>query len=61
VNKDGGVGEESEDQRVVRDAIIRDTESAIIMSIETAERVKNALDTMIKKYKEIKEKQPKKG
>src|SRR5258708_22036723 len=40
VNSDGALGDELIEQRVVRDAVIRDTEFAVSMTLETAKRVK---------------------
>lgn len=59
VNPDGTVGDEIAEQRVVRDAVIRDTESAVIMTIDTAKRVREKLDEVIKKFEEAVAKQPK--
>jgi hypothetical protein len=56
VNSDGTVGEELVEQRVVRDAIIRDTEIAVVMNIETAKHVKDALEKMIDKFYEVRPK-----
>jgi hypothetical protein len=49
VNADGSLGEELPGQRVVRDAVIRDTEVAVTMNLETAKRVIEKLDEMIKR------------
>ena len=53
VSKGGVVGEEIVEQRVVRDAIIRDTEVSIMMSMETAQRVVDVLNQILKKYHEM--------
>jgi hypothetical protein len=55
VNTDGSIGAELTEARVVRDAIIRDTEAAITMSLDTAVRVHNALSDMIKKSQQAAE------
>jgi hypothetical protein len=49
VNPDGTLGDEVKDQRVVRDAVIRDTEVAITMTMDTAKRVKDRLNEIIQK------------
>ncbi len=56
VNKDGSLGEEIAEQRVVRDAIIRDTEVAVTMNAETAKRVRDKLDEILKLLDESKAK-----
>jgi hypothetical protein len=56
VNMDGSVGEEIAEQRVVRDAMIRDTEVAVTMTAETAKRIKETLEGILKKLDEIKSK-----
>jgi hypothetical protein len=48
VNKDGTIGEEIVEQRVVRDAVIRDTEIAVTMSLDTAKRIRDKLDDVLK-------------
>lgn len=53
VNSDGTLGEEITEQRVVRDAIIRDTEVAVTMSWDTAKRTKEKLDEILKKIEEL--------
>jgi len=53
VTPDGNVGEEIQEQRIVRDAIVRDVENAVIMNIEAAARFKDILDNMIRKHAEI--------
>jgi hypothetical protein len=53
IEKGGVVGEEIVEQRVVRDAIIRDTEVSIMLSVEAAQRVVDALNEILKRYKEI--------
>lgn len=53
VNPDGSLGEEIQDQRVVRDAIVRDTEVAVTMSLETAKRLMTALDGILKKADDL--------
>ena len=54
VNPDGSIGEEIADSRVVRDAIIRETEFVVTMTEETALRVRKALDDILKQLQEIK-------
>src|SRR5437660_12869815 len=53
VNKDGSLGEELAEQRVVRDAIIRDTEVAVTMSADTATRVREKLDEILKQLEQL--------
>jgi hypothetical protein len=53
LNSDGSLGDELADQRVVRDAVIRDTEFAVTMTVETAKRVRDKLDEMVKKVEEM--------
>jgi hypothetical protein len=53
VGKDGAIGEEIVEQRVVRDAVIRDTEVSISMSIDVAKSLIVALETIIKKRDEV--------
>lgn len=48
VNGDGSLGEEIVEQRVVRDAVIRDTEVAVTMSLDTAKRIREKLDEVFK-------------
>jgi hypothetical protein len=48
VNSDGSLGEEIVEQRVVRDAVIRDTEVAVTMSLDTAKRIREKLDEVLK-------------
>ena len=52
VKSDGTVGDEIIEQRVVRDAVIRDTESAVIMSVDTAKRVRDKLGEIIAQYED---------
>jgi hypothetical protein len=56
VNKDGSLGEEILDARVVRDAVIRDTEVAVTMTMDTAKRVRDKLDEILKKAEEVSKK-----
>jgi hypothetical protein len=58
VNPDGTIGEEVLDSRVIRDAIVRETEFAITMTQQTALRVKKALDDMLKQLEELKRQVP---
>jgi hypothetical protein len=60
VNRDGSIGEEVMDQRVVRDAMVRDTEVAVTMNAETAKQVKEKLEEILKKLEEIRAKEGKK-
>lgn len=53
VNRDGSLGDELTEQRVVRDAIIRDTEVAVTMSLDTAKRVKDKLEEILSKAEEV--------
>jgi hypothetical protein len=53
VNSDGSLGDEILDERVVRDAIVRDTEVAVTMNLDAAKRLKTALDDIVKKIDEI--------
>jgi hypothetical protein len=53
VNPDGSIGDEIVDQRVVRDAVVRDTEVAVAMSIETAKRIREKVDEILKKFDEL--------
>ncbi len=60
VNRDGSLGDELVDQRVVRDAIIRDTEVAVTMSADTARRVREKLDEILKQVEQLTAKEAKK-
>lgn len=53
VNEDGTLGNELTDQRVVRDAIIRDTEVAVTMDFDTARRISERLDEILKRAEEL--------
>jgi len=59
LNADGSLGDEIVDQRVVRDAVIRDTEFAVTMTMETAKRVKDKLEEILKKFEEVAQQQAK--
>jgi hypothetical protein len=59
VGKDGAIGEEIMEQRVVRDAIVRDAEVSILMNMDVAKRVIEALQTIIQKRDEATAKQGK--
>ena len=54
--KDGKLGDELEDKRVGRDAIVRDVEVSVSMSVEVAKHFRQWLDDKIKIAEEIKEK-----
>lgn len=56
VNKDGTLGDELTDQRVVRDAIIRDTEVAVTMTAETGWLILDKLSEILKKADELRAK-----
>jgi len=56
VNPDGTLGQEITEQRVVRDAIVRDTEVAVAMSLETAKRINDTLGEILEKAKQINQK-----
>jgi hypothetical protein len=53
VNPDGGLGDEIQDQRVVRDAMILDVDVTVTMNMDTARRVGEALSGVIKKFEEL--------
>jgi hypothetical protein len=53
VNRDGTLGEEIQEERVVRDAMIRDVDVAVTMNIDTAKRLSQTLIEMIRKFEEI--------
>jgi hypothetical protein len=53
VNSNGTLGDEIVEQRVVRDAVVRDTEVAVTMNMETAKRIREKMDEMLKKLDEI--------
>jgi hypothetical protein len=53
VNPDGTLGDEIAESRVVRDAIIRDIEVTVTMSLDTATRVLTALTEIIQKSRGI--------
>jgi hypothetical protein len=55
VGRDGAIGEEIMEQRVVRDAVIRDTEVSILMSLDVAKGLIDALQSIIKKRNEVAE------
>jgi hypothetical protein len=57
VKSDGTLGDEIVEQRVVRDAVVRDTEVAVSMSFDTAKRVQAALNDLITKLEELKSKE----
>lgn len=61
VNADGSLGDEIVDQRVVRDAVIRDTEFAVTMTLETAKRIKDKLEEMLRKVEEAAQQQAKRA
>jgi hypothetical protein len=50
VNSDAGVGEEIVEQRVVRDAFIRDVDVALAMNIEVAKNLHKSLGEIIVQY-----------
>jgi hypothetical protein len=52
VGKDGSIGEEMVDQRVVRDAVVRDTDVCIVMTQDVARKVIEALEDVLKRYAE---------
>ena len=56
VNSDGSLGDEIIEQRVIRDAIVRDVEIAIAMNFETAKRVRDKLVEMVAKAEELSKK-----
>jgi hypothetical protein len=51
----GNVGEELKEQRVVRDAIIRDVDFAATMNYQTAKSLVVALDKLLKEFESVKE------
>jgi hypothetical protein len=53
VNKDGSLGEEIKEQRVVRDAVIRDVDITVVMNIEVAKAVVSVLSNMISAQDEL--------
>jgi hypothetical protein len=57
VNPDGTLGDEIVEERVVRDAVVRDTEVAVAMTFDTAKRIQGALDDLIAKMESLKEQQ----
>lgn len=57
VKSDGTLGDEIVEQRVVRDAVIRDTEVAVAMTFDTAKRIQAALADLIAKMESLKEQQ----
>jgi hypothetical protein len=59
LNTDGTLGDEIVDQRVVRDAVIRDTEFAVTMTMDTAKRIKDKLEEMLKRVEEVAQQQAK--
>ena len=58
VRPDGSLGDEIVEQRVVRDAVVRDTEVAVSMTFDTAKRIQSALNDLIIKIEELKPKEP---
>src|SRR4051812_5999681 len=50
INPDGTMGKELTDQRVVRDAVVRDTEVAVAMAIEPARNVHRVLGELIASF-----------
>lgn len=56
VNSDGSLGEELVDQRVVRDAIIRDTEVAVTMSADTGWRIVEKMTEILKQFDQLRAK-----
>lgn len=59
VNSDGSIGEELVEQRVVRDAVIRDTEVAVTMNADIGWRVVEIMREALKRLEETKEKEKK--
>jgi len=57
VNGDGTLGDELTDQRVVRDAVIRDTEVAVAMTLDTAKQVKDKLQELITQVEKLRVKE----
>lgn len=53
VDAHGIVGEEITSERVVRDAIVRDVEISVMMTTDSAERLIDVLQKVVKSYKEI--------
>lgn len=52
VSSDGTIGSELRDQRVVRDAIVREADVCVSMSVDTAKRLLEILKKMIDAYEE---------
>jgi hypothetical protein len=52
LNSDGTVGDEIPDQRVVRDAVVRDAEIAVVMNLDAAKRIRDKFDEMIKRFED---------
>jgi hypothetical protein len=50
LNPDGTIGQELQDKREVRNAIIRDTEVSVVMTREVAVKVVDAIQDILKRY-----------
>lgn len=50
VSPDGAIGHELRDQRVVRDAVVREADVCVAMNIDTARRLLEIVSKMIESY-----------
>jgi hypothetical protein len=53
VGPDGTIGEEIVEARIVRDAVIRDTEISVMMTKDATSRLVDTLKDILKKYDEL--------
>jgi hypothetical protein len=53
IGSNNQLGEEIVEQRLVRDALIRDVEVSLALSIETAKNIHDTLGNIIKQYEEV--------
>lgn len=53
LNPDGSIGDEIAEQRVVRDAMVRDVDVTITMNMEAAKRISELFAKIIQKFDEI--------
>jgi hypothetical protein len=58
-SREEGVGKEIFEERITRDAVVREVEVELVMGIDTAIRMRDWLNNKITKCAEIKEKQTK--
>ncbi len=54
LKEDGSVGREIREERISRDAIVREIETDLVMDVETAVKIRNWLDDKVKNLLKVK-------